>query len=102
MIHAHVNLELRCMRVFGHDTSQVGERRIVFGHQQEARNTFARFEELPDLDSVAADKDYVPEQKQEMGHTTHRATPEQMSLVPGVRTMQSAGNMTGPVHALSS
>ena len=48
---------------------------------QEMRESFARSEEFLDLENTAADKDHVLEQKEEIHHMIHKATPEQLDLM---------------------
>ncbi len=62
----------------------------------EMRESFARYEELLDLENTMTDKDPVLEQKEEMHHTVHKVTSEQMDLMlEALRVMQGANNMTG-------
>ncbi len=63
---------------------------------QEMQESFARSEEFLGLENTAAGKDHVLEQKEEMHHMIHKATPEQLDLMlEALRVVQGAGNMTG-------
>ena len=62
----------------------------------EMLESFARSGESLDLENTTTDKDPVLEQKEEMHHRIHKATPEQLDLMlEALRVMQGAGNMTG-------
>lgn len=70
---------------------------------QEMRNVFARSEEFLDLESTAAGKDPVLEQKQDIHHIIRKVTPKQLGLMlEALRTIQGAGNVTCLAHTLSN